>query len=35
VKVNNPLKGTLPSERSGHSSAIYGDKLFIFGGEDS
>jgi hypothetical protein len=29
------IKGTPPTGRAGHASAIYADRLFIFGGEDS
>ena len=26
--------GMVPSERAGHSAIVYGEKLFMFGGED-
>jgi hypothetical protein len=32
---SNKLGGNKPTPRAGHSSALFGDRLFIFAGEDA
>eukprot|EP00347_Sterkiella_histriomuscorum_P011211 403373320 len=35
VNISSKISGDIPTPRAGHSSVIYGDRMYIFGGEDA